>query len=47
MRQEHELFLKKIEQGQPAQAVEAMLQHIANGWHELMETVPQPAKAKP
>jgi DNA-binding GntR family transcriptional regulator len=45
MRQEHELFLKKVQQGDRAGAVDAMLQHIANGWRQITETAP-PAQAE-
>jgi DNA-binding GntR family transcriptional regulator len=47
MRQEHELFLKKVQQGERAQAVEAMLQHIANGWRQITDAVAPPTAEMP
>jgi DNA-binding GntR family transcriptional regulator len=47
MRQEHELFLKKAHQGDRDEAVEAMLQHIANGWRQITDAVAPPAADKP
>jgi DNA-binding GntR family transcriptional regulator len=40
MRREHELFLARLEEGDQQGAVEAMLQHIANGWREIDDTAP-------
>jgi DNA-binding GntR family transcriptional regulator len=34
MRSEHDLILEKIEQDDPAGAVEAMVEHIRSGWRE-------------
>jgi DNA-binding GntR family transcriptional regulator len=46
MRQEHELFLKRTEQGRRAEAAQAMLRHIENGWDELVASLPQAAGAR-
>jgi DNA-binding GntR family transcriptional regulator len=35
MREEHELFLKKADQGDRDGAVKAMLAHIENGWRQI------------
>jgi DNA-binding GntR family transcriptional regulator len=35
MRSEHELFLQKVEEQDHPGAVEAMVQHIKNGWREI------------
>ncbi len=47
MRQEHELFLKKVQQGDRDGAVEAMLQHIANGWRQVTDAGVLPPAEKP
>lgn len=41
MRSEHDLFLEKVRQHDHAGAVEAMVQHISNGWREIT-TSPEP-----
>ena len=40
MREEHERFLARLEQGDAAGAVEAMLEHISNGWREITDDIP-------
>jgi DNA-binding GntR family transcriptional regulator len=40
MRSEHDLFLAKVEEEDHAGAVEAMVQHIRNGWREITDDVP-------
>lgn len=35
MREEHELFLRRVKDGDRGGAVEAMLQHIRSGWREI------------
>ncbi len=40
MRDEHELFLTRVEQGDAAGAGESMLRHIGNGWHEITDIAP-------
>jgi DNA-binding GntR family transcriptional regulator len=36
MQAEHEIFLKKVEAGDQTGAVEAMVDHIQNGWREFL-----------
>ncbi len=46
MRREHALFLEKVQQGDQTGAVEALLQHIRNGWREITTApTPEPAAA--
>jgi DNA-binding GntR family transcriptional regulator len=47
MRQEHDLFLKKVQQGDRDGAIEAMLQHIANGWRQVSDILPPAQTHKP
>lgn len=35
MRSEHDLIIEKLDQDDPAGAVEAMVEHIRNGWREI------------
>lgn len=41
MRSEHDLFLEKVREQDHAGAVEAMVQHISNGWREITSS-PEP-----
>ncbi len=45
MREEHEVFLARVEQGDTAGAVEAMLRHIDSGWQEITDITPTPTPA--
>jgi DNA-binding GntR family transcriptional regulator len=48
MRREHQLFLEKAQQDDQPGAVEAMLQHIRNGWREITTAAtPTPAGKPP
>ena len=47
MRQEHGLFLKKVQQGEQQQAVGAMLQHITDGWRQINTDPSAHTAAKP
>jgi DNA-binding GntR family transcriptional regulator len=40
MRSEHDLFLAKVEARDHPGAVEAMVQHIRNGWREITDAAP-------
>ncbi|MFC7398366.1 GntR family transcriptional regulator [Chelatococcus sp. GCM10030263] len=47
MRSEHDVFLQKIEEDDLAGAVEAMVQHIKNGWREgNLETTSEDGETK-
>jgi len=44
---EHEAFLKKAETGDQTGAVEAMVDHIRNGWQEFLAKAAQDEPARP